>query len=243
MQLRSFTRAATRRRQSYLVSPKLGAPARSGGVRASGSIGGSTVGGGAVLDTSAGATGVRSAFSSSSSGPSPSARHHPSHRDRSLSDSSECHTTPGRATATATAAAAAAGAGGGGDALGPDGQFFLSSSLQLMEDVSRRRAEINQVLPILRMLLDAKRGALGSRDQDSLARLQEWVRNQEEERSRMQRFKDSVVSGWLKKLDSHKITQRKRWVVIDGSNLMYYEDRAVRGIEVTCHCTGLSCPP
>ena len=38
---------------------------------------------------------------------------------------------------------------------------------------------------------------------------------------------DNVVSGWLRKLDSHKITMRKRWVVIDGSNLMYYEDRAV----------------
>ena len=35
------------------------------------------------------------------------------------------------------------------------------------------------------------------------------------------------MCGWLRKLDSHKITQRRRWVVLDGSHMMYYEDRAV----------------
>lgn len=35
------------------------------------------------------------------------------------------------------------------------------------------------------------------------------------------------MCGWLKKLRKVKMVGQMRWVVLDGSKLMYYEDRAV----------------
>jgi hypothetical protein len=40
----------------------------------------------------------------------------------------------------------------------------------------------------------------------------------------------SVVSGWLKKSGQSTINAKRRWVVLDGTSLVYYVDRAVSAL-------------
>lgn len=114
------------------------------------------------------------------------------------------------------------------DGRGPltacNSQFLLHSSLQLLDRQATRNMDMLELIPALHNLLAAASNKVAKPVVDTV---EQWLVAQE---SRLGATADGAptVCGWLKKVNSKKIGSKRRWVVLDGTTLLYYSDRAVR---------------
>lgn len=64
---------------------------------------------------------------------------------------------------------------------------------------------------------------------ESVDAIEQWIERRQRSLHRANLVDESpVVCGWMRKSGQSSLKSKNRWVVLDGTSLMYYEDKAVR---------------
>jgi hypothetical protein len=108
--------------------------------------------------------------------------------------------------------------------------FYAAAALQMLEEKSRVEASLKDLVGHLHRLLGEARSKLPA---DATGPVEAWLQQQFPSQTSAH-----GMSGWLRKSGKKSITVKKRWVVLDGTSLMYYKDRSVSGY----YCCWRCCP-
>lgn len=111
--------------------------------------------------------------------------------------------------------------------------FYAAAALQMLEEKSRVESSLKELVGHLHKLLGDARAKLPV---DSTGPVEAWLQLQFPSQTSAH-----GMSGWLRKSGKKSITVKKRWVVLDGTSLMYYKDRSVSCAVVGWFC--VSPPP
>jgi len=103
-------------------------------------------------------------------------------------------------------------------------QFFSAAAMQLLDHRGDSRREIAAVVPALLTLLSDNKVARTPAG-EVVKRFLGWF---EAEHQQVAATTGIVKFGWMRKISSSGFTTHRRWVVLDGTTLMYYGDQAVR---------------
>jgi hypothetical protein len=115
------------------------------------------------------------------------------------------------------------------------GVFFENASLQLLEYKSSLRKHLASLVPALQTLVSDPKAAKSPAGEA----VQRWLAAFEQESVKGRGASAGVgMSGWLKKLSARGVTAKRRWVVLDGTRLIYYGDKSESDLKGVLQLTG-----